>query len=84
MQGKTAFFRKAVARLKMIGRKSLYWATDKNSIARDMVYPNMSVAKPDDNIVDILRIVDENTAVAYTTIPGDASRDVFDISIIEE
>ncbi len=29
----------------------------------------------------ILRIVDENTAVAYTTIPGDASRDVFDISI---
>lgn len=43
----------------MIGRKSLYWATDKNSIARDMVYPNMSVAKPDDNIVDILRIVDE-------------------------
>ena len=29
----------------------------------------------------ILRIVDENTAEFYTTIPGDASRDVFDISV---
>ncbi|MCR5337839.1 MAG: beta-lactamase family protein [Lachnospiraceae bacterium] len=32
----------------------------------------------------ILKIFDENTAVCYTTIPGDAGRDVFDISINED
>ena len=31
--------------------------------------------------VRFLKIVDENTAEFFTTIPGDASRDVFDISI---
>ena len=43
----------------LIGRKALYWTEDKHARAADMVYKNMPVAKPDDNIVDILRIVDE-------------------------
>ncbi len=32
----------------------------------------------------ILRIVDENTAYFYTTIPGDASRDMFDLSVNDD
>lgn len=43
----------------LIGRKALYWTEDKNTRAADMVYKDMPVARPDDNIVDILKLVDE-------------------------
>ena len=43
----------------VIGRKELYWTTDAMANAIDMAYKVRHTAKPDDNIVDILKVVDE-------------------------
>lgn len=43
----------------VIGRKQLYWTADPMAKAEDMAYSVRYVAKPDDNIVDILKVVDE-------------------------
>jgi osmoprotectant transport system ATP-binding protein len=43
----------------VIGRKQLYWTTDAMANAIDMAYKVSHTAKPDDNIVDILKVVDE-------------------------
>ena len=43
----------------IIGRKQLYWTADPMAKAEDMAYEVTYKAKPDDNIVDILRLVDE-------------------------
>lgn len=43
----------------VIGRKQLYWTTDAMTNAIDMAYKVSHTAKPDDNIVDILKVVDE-------------------------
>ncbi len=43
----------------VIGRKQLYWTADAMAKARDMAYEVRHTAHPGDNIVDILKVVDE-------------------------
>ena len=55
----------------IVGRKQLYWAEDPMTKAADMAFEAHYTAGPDDNIVDILRLVDEKDINSVPVVDDD-------------